>query len=63
MINILEGMNIKEAVLTMAAIMVLINALFVAGCVGVLSYHQNLKINKIKNDLLDFVKSSGGKNG
>lgn len=51
MIDILGGMNTKEAVLTCIAVMVMFNALFVAGCIGLLNHHQTNKINLMKEEV------------
>ena len=53
MIDILGGMNTKEAILICVSVMVLVNALFVAGCIGIL----NIKIEAVKGEIIKRINA------
>lgn len=66
MVDIIEGMNIKEAVLFCMFIMVLLNALLVIGFIGIFALFQShareklaseirTRLSKIERSLLDIL--------
>ena len=51
MIDIIEGMNIKEAVLFFMFIMVLLNALLVVGFIGIFTLFQSHAREKLASEI------------
>jgi hypothetical protein len=56
MTEILEALNTKQAVLLCMAAMVAVNALFVAGCVGLFNHSQAKKIILVKAEFTAQLK-------